>query len=152
MLTVSSQSEVDSMFGTILLAVDGSQHAEKAVDLATKLAQIDHDEVVVLHVTEVMPTRFQIPPDVEYVLDEETIRLAKRYVETLETAGVKARTEFRHIRYGHIARVICDTADELDAGLIVMGSRGRSDLTAVLLGSVAHKVLHLSDRPVLIAR
>ncbi|HEV8650268.1 MAG TPA: universal stress protein [Actinomycetes bacterium] len=36
--------------------------------------------------------------------------------------------------------------------MIVMGSRGRTDLAALVLGSVAHKVLHLSDRPVLIAR
>jgi nucleotide-binding universal stress UspA family protein len=140
------------MFGTVLLAVDGSKHAEKAVDLATKLAQTDGDKVVVLHVTEVMPARFQVPSAVEYALDEETIQLAKRYAEALGAAGVEARTEFRHIHSGHVARVICDTADELDAGLIVMGSRGRSDLTAVLLGSVAHKVLHLTDRPVLIAR
>jgi nucleotide-binding universal stress UspA family protein len=140
------------MFGTVLLAVDGSKHAEKAVDLATKLAQVDGDKVVVLHVTEVMPTRFQVPSAVEYALDEETIQLARRYAEALEAAGVKARTEFRHIHSGHVARVICDTADELDAGLIVMGSRGRSDLTSLLLGSVAHKVLHLTDRPVLIAR
>jgi nucleotide-binding universal stress UspA family protein len=152
MLTVDSLLEVSSMFGTVLLAVDGSKHAEKAVDLATKLAQSDKDEVVVLHVTEVMPTRFPTPPDVEYALDEEAISLAKRYAEALEAAGVKARTEFRHVHSGHVARIICDTAGELDAGLIVMGSRGRSDLTAVLLGSVAHKVLHLSDRPVLIAR
>jgi nucleotide-binding universal stress UspA family protein len=140
------------MFGTVLLAVDGSKHAEKAVDLATKLAQIDHDEVVVVHVTEVLPTRFQVPPDVEYVLDEEVIRLANRYAENLNAAGVKARTEFRHISYGHAARVICDLAEDLDAGLIVMGSRGKSDLAAILVGSVTHKVLHLTDRPVLVAR
>jgi nucleotide-binding universal stress UspA family protein len=139
------------MFGTVLLAVDGSEHAEKAVDLATKLAQIDGDKVV-LHVTEVMPTRFQVPSAVEYALDEETIQLARRYAEALEVAGVKARTEFRHIHSGHVARVICDTADELDTGLIVMGSRGSFRPDSRLLGSVAHEVLHLTDRPVLIAR
>jgi nucleotide-binding universal stress UspA family protein len=51
-----------------------------------------------------------------------------------------------------VARVIVEAAREYQAGVIVMGSHGRGDLTALLLGSVAHKVLHLTDRPVLIAR
>ncbi|HEY7607134.1 MAG TPA: universal stress protein [Actinomycetes bacterium] len=45
-----------------------------------------------------------------------------------------------------------EAAGEQKAGLIVLGSRGRNDLTALLLGSVAHKVIHLADRPVLIVR
>ena len=45
-------------------------------------------------------------------------------------------------------------AKELQAGgvCIVMGSRGRSDLAGFILGSTAHKVIHLTDRPVLIVR
>jgi len=38
------------------------------------------------------------------------------------------------------------------AGVIVVASHGRGDLTALLLGSVAHQVIHLADRPVLVAR
>jgi nucleotide-binding universal stress UspA family protein len=80
------------------------------------------------------------------------IKLAEGYVTALEEAGVKSRTELRSAQYGGIARVLSNLADDLDAGLIVMGSHGRGDLTALLLGSVAHKVVHLSNRPVLIAR
>jgi nucleotide-binding universal stress UspA family protein len=56
------------MFGTILLAVDGSPHAERAAELVRRLAGESGDAVVVLHVTEIMPIRGGI--DVE--LDQDT--------------------------------------------------------------------------------
>jgi nucleotide-binding universal stress UspA family protein len=140
------------MFRTIVLAVDGSKHSEKAVELAKRLATASNDEVVVTHVTELLPARFQTYPGIDYELDREVIELAASYVGELEEAGIKARTELRTAQSGGTARVLTNLAEELDAGLIVMGSHGRGDLTALLLGSVAHKVLHLSQRPVLIAR
>jgi nucleotide-binding universal stress UspA family protein len=140
------------MFKTILLAVDGSEQSEKAAELAAQLARGGNDELVVTHVTEMPPSRYQAQPGLDHELDKETIELARGYAADMEADGLKARVELRHSQYGHVARVIANLADELDAGLIVIGSRGRSDLSALLLGSVAHKVLHLSRRPVLIAR
>jgi nucleotide-binding universal stress UspA family protein len=140
------------MFWTILLAIDGSKHSEKAVELAKRLATATNDEVVVAHVTELLPARFQTYPGLNDEADREVIELAEGYVAELEEAGIKARAELRSAPYGGIARVLTNLAEDLDAGLIVMGSHGRGDLTALLLGSVAHKVLHLSQRPVLIAR
>jgi len=140
------------MFGTILLAVDGSKYSEKAVELAKRLAMATNDEVVVAHMTELLPARFQTFPGFEQEADQEIVELAKGYVAELEEAGVKARVELRTAQYGGVARFLTNLAEDLDAGLVVMGSHGRGDLTALLLGSVAHKVLHLSQRPVLIAR
>jgi len=140
------------MFRTILLAVDGSKYSEKAVELAKQLASAGSDEVVVTHVTELLPARFQTYPGLDSELDQEAIELTKGYVAELEGAGIKARAELRGAQYGGVARILTNLAEDLDAGLIVMGSHGRGDLTALLLGSVAHKVLHLSQRPVLIAR
>jgi nucleotide-binding universal stress UspA family protein len=140
------------MFGTILLAVDGSEHSEKAVELAKRLATATNDEVVVTHVTELLPARFQTFPGVDTMVDQEAVEFTKGYVAELEETGVKARSELRSSQYGGIARVLVNVAEDLDAGMIVMGSHGRGDLSALLMGSVAHKVLHLSKRPVLIAR
>ena len=140
------------MFGTIVLAVDGSEYSERAVELAKHLAAIGSEEVVVTHVTELPPAHFQTYPGMDYEADLPTIELAKQYVADMEEAGIKARVELRSAQYGGTARVLTNLAEDLNAGLIVMGSHGRGELTALLLGSVAHKVLHLSKRPVLIAR
>jgi nucleotide-binding universal stress UspA family protein len=140
------------MFRIIVLAVDGSKDSERAVELAKHLATVGNEEVVVAHVTELLPARFQTYPGLDSEADTEVIELAKGYVAELEDAGIKARVELRSAQYGGIARILTNLAEDLDAGLIVMGSHGRGDLTALLLGSVAHKVLHLTNRPVLIAR
>jgi len=50
-----------------------------------------------------------------------------------------------------ILEIVAD-AIELDCGIIVMGSRGRCDLAGLVVGSTAHKVIQLTDRPVLIVR
>ena len=58
----------------------------------------------------------------------------------------------KNTMYGHAAREIVADAIEIDCGIIVMGSRGRGDLAGLVVGSTAHKVIHLADRPVLIVR
>jgi len=82
--------------------------------------------------------------------DREGINAAERVVKELEAAGVNARLVKGRIFAGQVAQVIVQAAEQHGAGLIVMGSRGRTDLTSLLLGSVAHRVLHLTDRPVLV--
>ena len=66
------------MFRTIVLAVDGSKYAEKAVELAKRLAMRTSDEVVVTHVTERLPARFQTYPGLDYEADREAIVLAHK--------------------------------------------------------------------------
>ncbi|MDP6174328.1 MAG: universal stress protein, partial [Rhodospirillales bacterium] len=51
----------------------------------------------------------------------------------------------RLMRYGEAAKTILQAADDLDANIIVMGSRGMSDLKGLLVGSVSHKVSNLAD-------
>ena len=86
--------------------------------------------------------------------DQSGIEQARQYAKDLADAGIAAQPELARVQAGagHIAKALLEAADKHDAGVIIMGSRGRTDLASLLLGSVAHKVLHLSHRPVLIAR
>jgi nucleotide-binding universal stress UspA family protein len=78
--------------------------------------------------------------------------MVKDRVAALLQVGIDAKGEVREVVFGQAAREIVADAHERDAGVIVMGSRGRGDLAGVVLGSTAHKVIHLSDRPVLVVR
>jgi nucleotide-binding universal stress UspA family protein len=137
------------MFGTIVLAVDGSPYAERAAELVRRLAT-GGDDVVVVHVTEIMPIHGGTA--VELDLDREGVEAARRFGRELEGAGLPTKVELVRAFAGHVARIIVEVARDHGAGVIVLGSRGRGDLSALLLGSVAHKVIHLADRPVLVTR
>ena len=137
------------MFGTILLAVDGSSYSQRAAELVRRLAA-GGDDVVVLHVTEIMPIHGGTA--VELDLDREGVEVARRFGRELEQAGVPTKLELLRAFAGHVAKIIVEAARDHQAGVIVLGCRGRGDLSALLLGSVAHRVIHLADRPVLVAR
>ena len=113
------------MFGSILLAVDGSPYAERAAELVRRLAGDGGDKVVVLHVTEILPVRGGRA--VELDQDRKGIQAAKRYGEELELAKVPVKVELVRGFPGQVARHIVEAAREHQAGVIVMGSHGRGD-------------------------
>lgn len=82
----------------------------------------------------------------------EADALTDRVVRELKDVGLSARGHVRSCFYGHTAREIVGQAKDEGADLIVMGSRGLSDIAGLFLGSVAHKVLQLADVPVLVTR
>ena len=138
------------MFGTILLAIDGSRHAQHAAGLVRRLAHDGGDDVIVVNVTEIMPVYGGATAHLD--LDPKGVEAARRFAGELEQAGVPVKVELVRAFVGNVAKTIVEAARDHGAGVIVLGSRGRGDLTALLLGSVAHKVIHLADRPVLITR
>jgi nucleotide-binding universal stress UspA family protein len=85
---------------------------------------------------------------------EQVLSAARELADGCPTAscGSYAHGEIRHAVNGTAAREIADRAREHDAGTIVMGSKGHGDLAGLLLGSTAHKVIHLTDQPVLVVR
>ena len=138
------------MYDRILLAVDHSDMSKRAVTAARELARLSDGEVWVLHLRERETGARKISMMDETVADANAV--VRAALEVLTTAGVKARGEVRNTTYGYAACEIAGDAKDHDADIIVMGSRGHGDLASLVLGSTAHKVIQLADRPVLIIR
>jgi nucleotide-binding universal stress UspA family protein len=130
--------------------VDHSEVAQRALAAARDLALLSKGEVWVLHLREreVIAQMGDVPS--ESAADAGSPVSAA--VEELTKAGVNAHGEVRNTTFGHAAREILSDAKEHDVGVIVMGTRGRSEITGLVVGSTAHKVIHLADRPVLVVR
>jgi nucleotide-binding universal stress UspA family protein len=139
------------MYDKILVAVDHSEISDRAVLAARDLAVLSKGEVWVLHLRE---REVAVKTGMAMTAEgaDEANAAVSAAVEVLTQADVKAHGDIRTTLFGYAAREIVDDAIEHDADLIVMGSRGRSDLAGFILGSTAHKVIHLTDRPVLIVK
>jgi nucleotide-binding universal stress UspA family protein len=138
------------MYEKILVAIDRSENSKRALAAAQQLASLSDGEVRILHLRQQ-----EVIPRMGLVADEspeEAHLWLESAVDELRNAGVKVTGEVRNTIYGQAAREIVVDAGLHNAGVIVMGSRGRSDLTGLFLGSTAHKVIHLTDRPVLVVR
>jgi nucleotide-binding universal stress UspA family protein len=137
------------MFDKILVPVDGSEASDRAVHVAADLASRYGAEVIVLHVCgheyvygiDVLPERL-----------EDANALVDRHVRGLKDAGLSARGEVVSAPYGRTARAILVAVDDENVDLIVMGTRGLTVWSRLLLGSVAHKVLHSARVPVLVVQ
>jgi nucleotide-binding universal stress UspA family protein len=136
---------------TILVPHDlgaGSDHAlAYAVDLAKALGA----ELVVMHAYEIPVIGFPdgalvaTPELASRVLEGANVGL-KKAIEPLASAGVAIRSV---VKQGPTWQTIIETATELGAGMIVMGTHGRHGLPRALLGSVAEKVVRSAHCPVL---
>jgi len=139
------------MFGKILVAIDHSEISDRALAAARDLALLSKGEVWVLRLRE-----REIATKTGVVLTDEMAGEASVAVaaaaDKLTAAGVKAHSHVGTTIFGYAARSIVDDAIEHDVDVSVMGSRGRGDLAGLVLGSTAHKVIHLTDRPVLSVR
>jgi nucleotide-binding universal stress UspA family protein len=132
----------------ILLAIDDSELSERAVQAAAVMAKMCDGRILVFHARQLGP--LAAGPALES--RAEAGRLVAVTVERLRLAGIVAEGEARTVCSAHAAREIADAARSLGADLIILGSRGSSDLASLLIGSVSHQAIRLARCPVLVVR
>jgi nucleotide-binding universal stress UspA family protein len=135
------------MFKVVVLGLDGSEISDRAIPVALELALKDGGRIEVVHVRELMAGRaggYPVNPDEDEV--EEKVR---RQVAELNTVGVKANLHLVTTVTHGPAHDIADVAEELDADVIAVGTRGHSPVAGLLLGSVTQRLLHIAPCPVL---
>ena len=158
-----------SIFPTkILLATDGSREAELAARTAADLAEKTASELHLVHVFGIAPW-YPIYPEAtspgEWVAQEENPMLEEalqrtseqRAREMLDTEVEKARSAGgtvaqAYLKEGGVAAEIVTLAEDIGAGLIVLGSRGRGGIRRAVMGSVSDSVVRHAHCPVLVVR
>ena len=139
------------MIRKILAAIDGSEHAWKALDLAADMARQHGAQLIVLHVVrfEPLPEALRAFAEAERIsvkeeegryhyaraLGDQLTRAAEARARDKRVSAVAGRTV-----EGKPAEQILEVASSEGVDMIVMGSRGLSDAKALFLGSVSHKV------------
>jgi nucleotide-binding universal stress UspA family protein len=141
---------------TILLATDGSEEARLAATTAADLAEKTNSE---LHLATVGAGANQLPWLPNYPGPyEDALREQRRHAQEVldqqvkgieESGGVVKET---HLREGLAEEEIVKLAEEVGAGLIVLGSRGHGRLRRALMGSVSDAVVRHAHCPVTIVR
>ena len=137
------------MYERLLVAVDHSEVSDRVIAAARDIASLSKGKVWVLHLQEREWGRIERTPT---ETDQEAREAVTRGVQALIQAGIDAHGEVREALYGHAGQEIVEDAKRHDAGVIIMGSRGRSDIAGLVLGSTSNKVIHMTDRPVLVIR
>ncbi|WP_251975697.1 universal stress protein [Salinicola avicenniae] len=137
----------------ILVPIDGSESAQRALEHACLMQRVLEAKLYLLHIPEVpqatdyIGARVGAPP-----LDYNPTKGREEGEALLEAAwqaaGGSGDVEY-HVAEGRPAQVIVAQVENLGIDTIVMGSRGLSDLKGLAVGSVSHKVSHVAPCPVI---
>lgn len=136
------------MFETVALALDGSEQSEAAIPVAKELAKQSGGKLVVIHIDERMVAKGDMPP--VHPDESEIVDKVKAKADEIKGEGMDVEIQLDSSVVGGPATKIASIAEEAGAGVIVIGSRGESALKGMLVGSVAHKLLHVASVPVLV--
>jgi nucleotide-binding universal stress UspA family protein len=154
-------SKENQMFKKLLIAIDGSDIAERALDAGIALAKAHGASITILTATDPVATGIgsggfgtisagSIVTQLEEAYEAEAQKLLTAARARVEAEGLTAET--LHLPRHRPADAIIETAEQTGIDTIVMGSHGRRGLGRLLLGSQAADVLARATIPVLIIR
>jgi len=135
------------MARTIVLGYDGSDGAVLALEQAIELAKLESARIVVVFAYEIPAAYGGETGDYRRVLRERAEEQTKKALPRLQESGVEFDVEL--IPERPVVGLV-HVAKETGASLIVVGTNGEHPIKGVVLGSVAHKLLHVSHVPVLV--
>ena len=142
------------MYKKILVPLDGSELAKKALGEAEMWAKFFEAEIVLFQVVPFMPIYGSPELVTPLIVDEKQKEAVEKYLtnlgEELKKRGFRVTVM---VKTGQqVAAEIIDSAKEVGAELIVMSTHGRSGITRWVLGSTAHKVIIRAETPILLVR
>lgn len=146
----------------ILIPVDGSANAARAVEYADDLADVCGARIALIHVMDDAGS-YRVSDELQELAHLEHVTISERDVMRSRADKIlnEAATKVEKCGGDRLSRAICsgNPTDEIvryarenGTDLIVIGSRGVSDFHGLLLGSVSHKVVQLADCPCLVVR
>jgi nucleotide-binding universal stress UspA family protein len=145
------------MYERIVAAIDSDpDRSVKVIQAVGELGKACGSSVLVVHVRDVerpaaaVTGKAGIPPSLHLESEEEAKKLVDDAVEQLRSEGVQSQGQVEP-GPGSTARQLLEIADSTGANLVVIGDRS-SNVAEMLLGSVAHRVVHLAKIPVLLVR
>jgi nucleotide-binding universal stress UspA family protein len=142
------------LFRTILVPVDFSNDSAKALRHATELARRFEAKIHLLHsypvhIGGIAPYGMVVPESFERDCRDAAAKHLDQWADKVGAEGVPVEATVTPI---FACEAIVKVAREIDADLIVMGTRGLTGLKHVLLGSVAERTIRVAPCPVLTVR
>ncbi|MBN1681988.1 universal stress protein [Candidatus Bathyarchaeota archaeon] len=151
----------DPVFSKILVAYDGSEASDRALDSAAKMAAMFKGEIIIITVVPRVSMPIISTGEMSYMeLGAETYqeKLIEAYSLALEKAKEEMKEHYPQIKIeailkeGRPSELIVAEADLKGASLIVMGSRGIGGISGWILGSTSRKVVDHCTKPILIVK
>jgi nucleotide-binding universal stress UspA family protein len=140
------------MTSTFLVAVDGSEGSDRAVEFATERALAGKAKLILAYIIEWSPYSFHTPEELaerhgrrEEEIERAQTKLLGPVTESLKSKGVEVEQVVRH---GHTSETLAKLAGEYDASQIFIGRKGESRVAALLFGSVTASLVQTSPVPV----